>query len=199
MGEFVDVAENGFATPFIELGDPIFFDVLFAAEAEFPLDGQFDGQSVTVPPCLTRHEVPLHRAIAREDVFEDTGLHMVGSWSAVGRGRALVKGPQGAPPRLGQGSAQTPHPGPKDPEFGCSIAGRSICTGTALYMAPPVRTGRLVVSVGVPVTRDRETTPTIPARSGASARGEHPGGCGRAAEVGNRGDHDGGHKEGSLT
>ncbi len=104
MGEFVDVAENGFATPFIELGDPVFFDVLFAAEAEFPLDGQFDGQSVTVPPCLTRHEVPLHRAIAREDVFEDTGLHMVGSWSAVGRGRALVKGPQGAPLGLGKGA-----------------------------------------------------------------------------------------------
>jgi len=106
VSELVDVAENGFATPFIEFGDPVVLDVLLAAETEFPLDREFDGQSVAVPPCLTGHEVPLHRAIAREDVLKDTCFHVVGSGGAVGRGRTLVEGPQGAPLGLRKGALE---------------------------------------------------------------------------------------------
>lgn len=99
--ELVDVPEHGLAALGVELRDAEFLDVLLAGEAEFLLYGEFDGQAVAVPAGLARDVVALHRAVAREDVLEDAGLHVMGARLAVGGRWALVEHPRGATLRLG--------------------------------------------------------------------------------------------------
>ena len=56
--ELVDVAEDRLAALGVELGDAVVLDVLLAGEAELLLDGELDGQAVTVPASLAGTRKP---------------------------------------------------------------------------------------------------------------------------------------------
>ena len=87
------MAQHRFPTLVVELGDTEGFDVLFAAETQFSLHGEFDREPVAVPTGATRYVVALHRAVARENVLEDPRLDVMSSWHTVGCGRSLVEHP----------------------------------------------------------------------------------------------------------
>ena len=91
--ERVDVALDVLAALRVELGDAVRLDVGLAGEAEFLLDGEFDGQAVAVPAGHAGDVEALHRLEPREDVLEDAGLDVVRARHAVRGRRALVERP----------------------------------------------------------------------------------------------------------
>lgn len=80
---------------FLALGDKrfqaILLDLLFAVEAEFLFDFQFNRQTVGIPTGLARHLITLHRAVTRDHILDGTGNHVADMRLAVGRRRAIVK------------------------------------------------------------------------------------------------------------
>ncbi len=93
FGEGVDVTQHRFAALRVEFLDAVLLDVFLAGEAQFLLDGEFDGQAVAVPTGLAVDAVAAHRLVAGEKVLEDTGLDVVRAGHAVGRRGAFVEGP----------------------------------------------------------------------------------------------------------
>ena len=106
------VALHRLATAGIERLDAERLDIGLAVEAELLLHRELDGQAVTIPARLTIDAVALHGTKAREDVFEDASLDVVGTRHAVGGRRAFVEGPAravlGALPGFGEGIALSP-------------------------------------------------------------------------------------------
>ena len=47
---------------------------------------------MSIPPCLARHLIALHGAVARDHVLDDPGQHVADMGLAVSGGRAIVKG-----------------------------------------------------------------------------------------------------------
>ena len=90
----LDVAEDGLAAAFLELGDPVFLDLLLRGDAQLALDLQLDGQPVAVPTRFPGDLMPGHRPEARIDVLEDPGQDVMGSRPAIGGRRALVEAPE---------------------------------------------------------------------------------------------------------
>ena len=112
LGERMHVALHRLATAGIERLDAERLDIGLAVEAELLLHRELDGQAVTIPARLTIDAVALHGTKAREDVFEDASLDVVGTRHAVGGRRAFVEGPAravlGALPGFGEGIALSP-------------------------------------------------------------------------------------------
>ena len=90
------MAHDRLAALRIELRDAVLLDVLLTAEPELLLDRELDRQAVAIPAGLPRDVEALHRAVARENVLEDSSFDVVGTGGAIGRGRALVEHPGGA-------------------------------------------------------------------------------------------------------
>ena len=87
------VGENRFAAERVELGDAVLLDLLGRGDAELLLDLELHRQSVTVPAGLPRHPEALHGPVARVDVLEDAGEHVVRAGASVCGRRALVEAP----------------------------------------------------------------------------------------------------------
>ena len=87
----LEVLEDRLAALGVELGDAVALDVVLGLEAELLLDRDLDGQAVAVPAALALDVAPAHRLIAREDVLERAGEHVVRAGPAVGGRRALVE------------------------------------------------------------------------------------------------------------
>ena len=91
--EGVHVPQHGLAAFLVELCDPVSLNVRFTVKPELFLDRELHGQPVTVPSGLTRDVIPLHRAVAREQVLEHAGLDVVNAGSSVRGGRPFEEGP----------------------------------------------------------------------------------------------------------
>src|SRR4029077_4580560 len=85
----LDVLEDRLAAAGVELVDPELLDLLLGGDAELFFDLDLDRTPVAVPAALARPPVAAHRPVAGIDVLEDTGEHVVGAGTAVGRRRAL--------------------------------------------------------------------------------------------------------------
>jgi len=77
--------------------------LLFVGEAELLFYFQFNGQTVGIPTAAAADMVAAHGLIAREDVFECPGQHMVNARAAVSRRRAFEEDIFGAAFALGHG------------------------------------------------------------------------------------------------
>ena len=88
----LDVGHDGFAAAAVELGDAELLDLGFRAEPELALDFELDRQAVGIPAALAGRAAAAHGLVAREEVLEGAGEHVVYPGLAVGRGRALVEG-----------------------------------------------------------------------------------------------------------
>ena len=69
----------------------VLLDLLLAVETQLLLDLQLHGQTVSIPSCLARYLVALHRAVARDHVLDDTRQDMSYMRLAVGRRRTVVE------------------------------------------------------------------------------------------------------------
>ena len=101
------VPEHAFAAATVEFRHAGLFDQLLATKLrdlrcinaqargfltlQFFLDFDFDRQAVRIPSGLARYEIPLHRAVAAEEILDRTREHMVNAWAAIGGGRPLVE------------------------------------------------------------------------------------------------------------
>ncbi len=84
------VPQDALATPRVELVDAVGLDVALGLQAEFLLDLELDRKAVTVPATAAGNGVAAHRLVARIDVFEDAGQHVVHARPAVRRRRPFV-------------------------------------------------------------------------------------------------------------
>ena len=90
--ELFDVAPDALFTRLVELGDTIFLDIRLAAEAQFLLNFQFDGQPMRIPAASGADDVlAAHAVIANDDILHHAGLNMMHARSPVGRWRPLKK------------------------------------------------------------------------------------------------------------
>ena len=76
-GPVVDVAEDRLAALLVELGDAVGLDLVLLLDAELALDLELHGQPVAVPARLPGNPVAAHSPVARIDVLEDPGEHVV--------------------------------------------------------------------------------------------------------------------------
>jgi hypothetical protein len=102
----LDVLEDRLPAAGVELGDPELLDLLLGGDAELFFDLDLDRQPVAVPAGLAGDPVAAHRPVARVDVLEDAGEHVVGARPAVGGRRPLVEAPHLGPLPLGEGAAE---------------------------------------------------------------------------------------------
>ncbi len=94
LGQLVpllEIAEDAFAAFGVELGDAVLLYLGFAREAELLLDLKLDRQAVGIPAADARGIVALHYLVARDNILEDAGQHVMDAGAAVGSGRPLVE------------------------------------------------------------------------------------------------------------
>ena len=87
----VDVLVHRCLATRVELGDPVFLDLLLAADLQRALDLELDRETVRVPARLARHREAGHLLVPREHVLVRAGEHVVQPGQAVGRRRSLVE------------------------------------------------------------------------------------------------------------
>ena len=83
--------EDRLAALGVELGDAVSLDVRLGVEPELLLDRDLHRQAVAVPAALALDVAAAHGLVAREDVLERAGDHVVGAGAPVGGRRALVE------------------------------------------------------------------------------------------------------------
>ena len=71
--------------------DAVFFDFLFAVDAELLLDLELNGQTVSVPTGLAQDKIALHCLVTGYDVLHDAGEDVPDVRLAVGGRRSVVK------------------------------------------------------------------------------------------------------------
>ncbi len=108
----LDVLEDRLAAALVELGDPVFLDLLLGFDPELLFDLELDREPVAVPAGLARDPVAAHRAVAGVDVLEDAGEDVVGAGPAVGGRRALVEAPDLGSLAVGQRAVEDVALGP---------------------------------------------------------------------------------------
>jgi hypothetical protein len=86
----VGVFPNGLLALFDKRLDSVFFDFLFAVNAELFFDFKFDGQTVSVPARFAQDVISLHGFVTRDNVLHDTGENVTdvrfsvcGRWSVI--------------------------------------------------------------------------------------------------------------------
>ena len=69
--------------------DAVLFNLRLAVQPQRLFDFQLNGQAVGIPACFAQDAVPLHRPVARNQVFDDARFDMADMRAAVGGRRAV--------------------------------------------------------------------------------------------------------------
>ena len=69
--------------------DAVLFNLRLAVQPQRLFDFQLNGQAVGIPACFAQDAVPLHRPVARNQVFNDARFDMADMRAAVGSRRAV--------------------------------------------------------------------------------------------------------------
>ena len=86
------VFPDAFLTLLDERLHAVFFDLVFAVQAQLFLHFQLNGQAVGIPAGFPGHVEALHAAVPGDHVLDDPGQHMTDVGLAVGCGRSVIEG-----------------------------------------------------------------------------------------------------------
>ena len=85
---FLAVADEGF--------EAVFLNLLLAVDAEHLFNLKLNGETVSIPACLTGYHIALHCAVSGNHILDNSGQNVTDVGFAVCGGRAVIEGVGGA-------------------------------------------------------------------------------------------------------